>query len=367
MAVTAVGARDPPRQPVAQDVGDRAGHEVEEDHVGRGQIGRGAHPHTGLDPAAELRELRRERVADGPGTARGHGPAVPVTRGDDRQADRCAGRPVERAEGVRGHAGEERAGGPRPPQPGHRGGGQQGLRPEGRQAQRMTRHVCERPHEVLGQRVVAVRERPEHPPPPSSVHTAEAVGRLLHRPVQDPGLAGVQRMHAVDVRQAPGEPVSAEVEAPQEGRADRHGVGGGAVVVQEARGQFTGAGAAADRVGGLQDGDLDALPGQEHGGCETVRTAAHHDGRSHTSPASPRRWAPVRRFTGSRSGEGGGRENGGTVERALEGPGPGRFTTLRDVRRPSRRLWLFDLRGGPSRRDSQNCLIHAPDRPVPQY
>lgn len=174
----------------------------------------------------------------------------------------------------------------------------------------MARPMEERLHEVLGERVVAVRERPEDAPPPPAVAVTEAVGRLLHRPVQDPGLAGVQRMHAVDVRQSPGQAVAAEIEAAQERGADGHGVCGGAVVVQEARGQFAGAGAASDGVGGFEDGDLDALPGEEHGGRETVRTAAHHDGRSHTSPASPLRRAPVHRFAKWRTGK--------AVDRALE-------------------------------------------------
>ena len=51
---------------------------------------------------------------------------------------------------------------------------------------------------------------------------------------------------------------------------------GRAVVVKQAReDRLDGAGSAADLVGGLQDRDVDSRPGQDRGGGEPVRAAAH--------------------------------------------------------------------------------------------
>ena len=53
--VAAVGAGDPRRQPLAGDLGDRAGREVEDDRVGGRQLVERAHRPAGLDPAAVSR------------------------------------------------------------------------------------------------------------------------------------------------------------------------------------------------------------------------------------------------------------------------------------------------------------------------
>ncbi len=66
------------------------------------------------------------------------------------------------------------------------------------------------------------------------------------------------------------------------GRADAHGVERRAVVVQDTgQGQLAGAGAAADVVGRLEHGDVEAVLGQPDGGGEPVRARADHDGGAH--------------------------------------------------------------------------------------
>src|SRR5258708_2576423 len=80
------------------------------------------------------------------------------------------------------------------------------------------------------------------------------------------GGAVVEGVGEVDLGPAPAQPVPAEVDLPQERRADRQGVDGGAVVVEETvAGQVAGAGAAPDGVGRLEDGDGDTLAGEGDG------------------------------------------------------------------------------------------------------
>ena len=76
--------------------------------------------------------------------------------------------------------------------------------------------------------------------------------------------------------QAPRQAVAIEAEPRQELRADGHRVDRRAVVVQQAgNDRLAGAGAAADLVGGFQDGDLDAGLGKGDRGGQAVRPGPH--------------------------------------------------------------------------------------------
>ena len=59
VAVPAVGAGDATGQPVAEEIGDRTGREVEQDDVGGRDVGGGADHRAGVDLAAELVEQQR--------------------------------------------------------------------------------------------------------------------------------------------------------------------------------------------------------------------------------------------------------------------------------------------------------------------
>ena len=54
--VPAVGAGDPGRQPVAKDLGDRPGRQVEQDDVGGRDVAGAAHVDAGVGLAAEVGE-----------------------------------------------------------------------------------------------------------------------------------------------------------------------------------------------------------------------------------------------------------------------------------------------------------------------
>ncbi len=108
MLVAAVGARDAGRQPLAGDLGDGAGGEVEDDGVGGRQLVQRAHRPAGLDPAAVLAHDRGERVGDRLRAAAGDRPAVAVAGAGQRHAGGRAERPREGAEGVGGGAAEQR-------------------------------------------------------------------------------------------------------------------------------------------------------------------------------------------------------------------------------------------------------------------
>ena len=74
-------AGNPRRQPITEDVGDRAGGEVEHRHVRRRQLRRRLDPHTGLDLAAEIAKQRHQRVGDRLRAARPR----PASRGGGRR------------------------------------------------------------------------------------------------------------------------------------------------------------------------------------------------------------------------------------------------------------------------------------------
>ena len=153
MAVAAKAALGAGRDPCAGDLGDRARGEVEDDRVGRGQLGERAHRAAGLDRAAVLANGGREGVGDRLRPAARDRPAVTVAGGDQRQPDRRAEGPGQGAEGVGGDAAEQR---PRlmvAEQARHHGRRQRRPEPEARQPDRVPRHPRERQQDVLAERV----------------------------------------------------------------------------------------------------------------------------------------------------------------------------------------------------------------------
>ena len=189
----------------------------------------------------------------------------------------------ERPERVRGDAGEQR------PRPGRRPAvrEQRGRQPrvgaEARQRQRVVGHAQHRAQEVGGDVVEAVGERPEQGPPRLAV-VAEPGGGLLDRAPGRGATPAVERVGVLDLRPAPRQPVRAEVEAARERRVDGERVGGRALVVDQAgQRQLAAAGAAAERVGGLEHRHVDALGGEGEGGSEPVGPAADDDGARHAT------------------------------------------------------------------------------------
>ncbi len=167
--------------------------------------------------------------------------------------------------------------------PGERGRGKHRGRAEPGQLQWVMREPQQRAHDVLAERVESRRRIAERALPPRSVAT-EAGRGLLHRAVQHASAAAVERVHAVDLRPAPGEAVAVQVEFAEERRADGHRMDRRAVVVQQAgKDGLAAAGASADLVGRLEDGDLHALGRQRYGGGEPVGPAPYHDRSTHAS------------------------------------------------------------------------------------
>ncbi len=279
----AEGARNSARKPIAEDGGDGFGCEIEDRHVGGRQLRRVPDRDTGLDLGAQVGQQRNHRVGDGLRSAFGNRPAVPVAGRDDAHPDCRSHRVMQRPEGMRRNTTEQS-----PPlvgaeYPGERGRGKHRGRAEPGQLQWVMRDPQQRAHDVLAERVEPGGRIAERTLPPRSVATESGRG-LLHRAVQHTRAAAVERMHAVDLRPAPGEAVAIQVDLAEERRADGHRMDRRAVVVQQAgKDGFAAAGAAADFVGRLEDGDLHALGGQGYGGGEPVGPAADHDrGARHT-------------------------------------------------------------------------------------
>ena len=110
------------------------------------------------------------------------------------------------------------------------------------------------------------------------------VGGGLDRAVQHARAAPVERVDAVDLREAPGQAVAIEAQAGEELRADGHRVDRRAVVVQQAGDdRLAGARAPSDLVGGFQDGDLNAGLGEGDRGGQAVRPGPHDDRGTHAS------------------------------------------------------------------------------------
>ena len=186
-----------------------------------------------------------------------------------------AHRPRQRAEGVGGDAAEQRPRRRRLPAAREQRRRRGRRDPEPGQAQRVLRHVQDRPQHVL---VAARRSAPTGDPKtrrqarPSS--PSPAAVSSIERTIAA-GAAVVERVRQVDLRPAPLEPVLLQLQRAQEGRRRRHRVRGRADVVEHARhGQLGAAGAAADRLRGLEHRHLDARPRQRHRAGEPVGAGA---------------------------------------------------------------------------------------------
>ncbi len=158
---------------------------------------------------------RRQRVGDRLRPAGRHGPSVPMSCGENAQADSRRHRVVQRSKGVRRNTSEQGSSLRAAKPPGKGGRRQHGGRTEPGQRQRMMRHPQQRAHDVLGQRIEIGRRLAEQRPPPGAVG-AHPVGRGVDRAVQHARAAAVERVNAVDLGQAPGQPVTIEAQPGQE-------------------------------------------------------------------------------------------------------------------------------------------------------
>ena len=201
----------------------------------------------------------------------------------------------ERAEGVGGGAGEER---PRLRRSAARGRGRG--RRRGRAGRSGRAAAGAAAGASSGRRMSSAsaskrRRGGAEEPPPGGPAVAEAGGGLLDRAQHRRRLAAVERMREVDLRPGPLEPVAVEAERRQRRRADRDRVDGRAVVVQQAgQGQLAGAGAAADRLGGLDHRHPDPAGAQRRGAGQPVGAGADDHRLAHAAVGLTPRHAPMR-------------------------------------------------------------------------
>ena len=293
VAVAAVGARDPRRQPVAGELGDRSGRQVEDDRVGRAAARRSertGRPVSILPPRSRTTAASASAIA--PRAAPGDGPAEAVAGADQRHADRGAERAVQRAKAwaatppnrarasgvAQRRARASPAPAPASPKPG--------------QQERVAGQVQDRPQHVLGERVEGARSGPKARLQAPAV-LAQAGRRVLDRAQHRGAAAAVERVGEIDLRPGPLEARGAQGRASERGRLDRERVGRRALVVDQAgQGQLGAAGAAADRLRRLDHGHRHPAAGQGRGAGEPVRAGADDDRLAHRQSA---RFAPARR------------------------------------------------------------------------
>ena len=352
--VAAVGAGDPRGQAVARDVGHGGRGEVEDDRVDVGQLAQRADRDAGLDLSPVLGEGARERVGD-------RGASLPSrppnrTRGRRRSA-RCRPTSSSAGRGGRSRGRRPRRTGPSPAascssagagSPGRRrrarsaaggSGGSAGGGPAGRGPRSAPRSWRPR-NRTPG----ATRRRPRRGLPRS-----RSIDRTITPAL--PSSSGWARSTSGQRHSSPWRSRSSEL---QERRADGHRVHRRAVVVQDAGDrQLAGAGAAADRLGGLEHRHLHPLPGERDRAGEPVRARADDDRRAHAGDgrlgAVARRPRPPRR--GSRSTR---RATAGARPCRRRRPSPPR--SGRSRRRRSRSA------GGRARRRSVRTRARSPAR-----
>ncbi len=216
---SAVGAGDPARQPIAEDVGGDRRRHVQHQHIARREVAGRGHELTGLDLAAVAFDVGGQRVGDRLRAAFGHHPPLGVSGDDQHQPDGAGHRTVEAIAGMRRDAGPQRPDLLRPPEPSQRGGRQHRGGAEARQHQRMSRHAQDRLGGV-GEQVVEPRDHRREDPTPSLTVPPHPVGGPLDRSVQHTGRSVVERMGTVDRRLQPGQAVRGEVQ-PGRGTATR--------------------------------------------------------------------------------------------------------------------------------------------------
>lgn len=135
-------------------------------------------------------------------------------------------------------------------------------------------------HQVVSQCVEASGQWREQALPggPVGTQVPHGDGQVA---VQHRRAAAVEGVGEVGCGVRPAKSVAFEIQGAQVGGYEGHGVYGRAVVVQQAgHGQFAAAGAAADGVGGFQDGDGEAGLGERDGAGEAVGACSHDEGVS---------------------------------------------------------------------------------------
>ena len=158
------------------------------------------------------------------------------------------------------------------------------------QDQRVAGDLHERAGDHRGQVVPALGDRADPAPVGLGVRP-EAVGGLVHRPVEHPGPSAVERVGEGELGLEPAQPVALERQLRQVGRAGRERVDGRADVVAEpGQGQLGRAGATADRVPALDDQHGTAGRGQGDRGRQAVGPRSDDDGV--VAGGGARRWLP---------------------------------------------------------------------------
>ena len=222
-----------------------------------------------------------------------------VTSGGEHHAHRRGGGPVERAEDVRGRAGEEGPGLRGPEPRGEHRGRQSGPEPEPRHPHGVTGPAQDRSEDVAGQLVEATGQRPEDAAPGRPV-AAEPRAGLVQRADHDARGSVVQRVCEVDLGKPPDQAVLGQRQRAQVRRRDAERVHRRAHVVEKTgHGQLRGAGAATDRVLALEHRDRPARLCEGDRGGQPVGTGADDDGvEGHRFSGSPRRCSAQERSGG---------------------------------------------------------------------
>jgi hypothetical protein len=264
----------PAGQPVAGQLQQRLGRDVEQDRLGGRELAQRAHPAAGLDAAAQVTQGSRHRVGD-PGTpARHHRPAHRVRQPGQHQPHAGGGHRGERHHGVSRGAGQDRAGLVGVPAPGHHRGGQDRAAAEVRGGERVGRRGAQRGQDGLADLVHVGGQGAEQAAVGAFVG-AEAGGRLGYRPGHHRGPAAVEGVRELDLGEGQLDPALGQAEALEERRGDGERVGGRADVVPEAgQRQLLGPAAAADRRRALDELHRDSGGGQGQRGREAVGPAA---------------------------------------------------------------------------------------------
>ena len=223
--VAAVGAGDPRRQPVAEDVGDRAGREVEERRRRRAAVRGAARTRTPvsiLPPRSASSAASASVIDREPPSATGHPcrwPAVMMPSPIADVSGRCSGRKACAAtppNSARACSVRE--------QPGDRRAGQQ--RRAGRSGPAAADGVgtCSSGPMMSSVSVVEARRAGRTPARQRRRPAPSPAAVSVDRTVQHTGVAVVERVRAVDLGPPPAQPVALQAEA-RAGRASRRAIG----------------------------------------------------------------------------------------------------------------------------------------------
>ena len=268
--------------PLAGDPHGGGGRDVEHHDVRRCRARRAsATLHAGLEacaPSSSSSETIARLIARR--AALGDGPAVAVRGRAERDADRRGHRRRERPEGVRGDAGEQR------PRLARRrsGGASSAAGSAGAAAPKRasasgcsgTCSIGRRKSAVMSSKRAASGPKSARQRPPSRPEPGRG---LLDRAVRRGAAAAVERVRVLDLRPPPasararrGRSAARTACRRASGCAAEH-----SSWIRPGQRQLAAARAAAERVGGLEHGHVDALGGEREGGSEPVGPAADDD------------------------------------------------------------------------------------------